>query len=475
MFQAASAFEFEAEEIDMKTDSLRLSIEEARIRADFEKYRTLGGWVERPADMQPALEGDVHGDVIIVGAGYAGLHAALALRQQGLNVILLEREFAGYGASGRNAGYLAGGIGVEYGMFAKKIGLEQGRQVIRYYEEAVTFVERMLKELGIDCDYNQSGIVRAGLHPAHEKRVRNAMQLGAELGMQTVFLDREALRERGIPPAFLFGEYTSHGGSLHPGKYVMGLRHAVLRAGVRLYENTPLLSYEEGPEVAVITPNGRARAPVVVFATNAYTPQIGLLANQVVPFRVSAIETETLTASQLQSLGWHGREGIMTAHWIMESFRLTAHNTLLVTTTKIQFPYGSKTPNAPAYESYRALRSALHERLPMLKDVSIRACWSGYVSAAGDALPAVGITGEYQNIHYCAGCSGHGLAQQSMLGNMMAERILGKEPALLQALSRKVPLTLPEPLQWLGVKATLGLVGLLDAGVNRKIRDSGGR
>ena len=95
------------------------------MNADLEKYRTFGGWVEKPEDLQAPLEGDVSADVVIIGAGFVGLSAALELAKQGKQVVLLEREFAGYGASGRNAGYLAGAIGVEYDLFRKKIGIEK--------------------------------------------------------------------------------------------------------------------------------------------------------------------------------------------------------------------------------------------------------------------------------------------------------------------------------------------------------------
>ncbi|WP_408734547.1 NAD(P)/FAD-dependent oxidoreductase [Paraburkholderia bannensis] len=445
-------------------------LEEAKMAADLDKYRALGGWVERPGDMQPELAGDVNADVVIVGAGFAGLSAALELVKHGAKVVVLEREFAGFGASGRNAGYLAGALALEYDLFLKRVGNDKGKEIVRYYEQAVPFVEGKLKEYEIDCDYNQTGIIRAGIDPAQEDKVREDMQTGAELGFQSEFLDQAEMRARGIPPAFLFGNYVSRGGTLHPGKYVMGLRRAALRAGVKIYENTPLLSYSDGPVVRVQTPHGTVSAPALMFATNAYTPQLGLLADKVMPLRVSAIETEPLSDIQRKALGWSRREGIVTAHWTMESHRLTVNNTLVVTTKRLHYPYGSKTPNVPDYEAYRELRTALHDRFPSLKGIAMRACWSGYISVANDALPVVGASGAHQNIFYSAGCSGHGVAAQSMVGNMIAGRIRGIEDPLLSAINHKTPSTLPEPLRWCVVNAALGVANALDDRVNSKAR-----
>jgi len=432
-------------------------------------YRPYGGWLEKPHDLQPPLSGDIIADAVIAGAGFAGLCTALELAASGAKVVVLEREFAGFGASGRNAGYLGGGQALEYEMFLERVGHEQAKRIVGFYDEGVAYVERKLAEHGIECDYNASGIIRAGVHASQEKKLRESMQTGIELGSAAKFLDPGQMRARGIPPAFLFG-CLFRGGTLDPGKYVMGLRRAALRAGVTIHETTPVLSYTEGQVVKVHTPHGSVSAPFLVLATNAYTPQLGLLRDKVMPLRVSAIESETLTAQQLATLGWPGREGIMTSHLVMESHRLTARNTLLLTTKRLGYSYGSRTPHVPDEAAYKALEETLRARFPAFGDVGIRACWSGYISFAYDALPVVGESGAHGNILYAAGCSGHGVGTQSLMGQLLAGRIRGNQDPLLAALRHRTPRTLPEPLQWGAVKVALGVANLLDQRVNRRAR-----
>lgn len=200
----------------------------ARNNAEPMRFRSLGGWVEQPDDLQPALTGHEHADVVVVGAGFAGLSTALELRARGANVIVLEQQFAGFGASGRNAGYLLGSMGIECEVFVKRVGLEQARKFVGFYDEAVTYVEERLAALDIDCDYTPSGIIRAAVHPSQEKRLRANMELGHALGSVTRFVDSAEMRARGIPPAFLFGS-EQRGGTLNPGKYVNGLRRAAIK------------------------------------------------------------------------------------------------------------------------------------------------------------------------------------------------------------------------------------------------------
>jgi len=426
------------------------------------RFRSLGGWVERPVDQQPELEGRVSADVIVVGAGFAGLSTALELTARGAKVIVLEQEFGGFGASGRNAGYLLGSMGIEFELFVRRVGIEHARKFIRFYDEAVCYVERRMIELGIDCDYNPTGVIRAAVHPSQEKWLRKCMEVGRELGSFTRFVDQAEMRARGIPPAFLFGS-EQRGGTLHPGKYVSGLRRAALQAGVKLYEKTPLLSYGEGPTITCKTARGSASAPLMVLATNAYTPQLGLLRNN--PAAVSeAVGVARLARPRgnhhpAPDHGESPPDGAQHDGVDRQEAELC-----------LNYVYGSKTPNVPDNDAYGALAQTLRERFPNLPDLGIQHCWSGYISAAYDALPVVGVTGAQQNIHYVAGCSGHGLATHSFMGQLLAERINGVENPLLTALHHKTPSMLPEPFQWFALKATFAATRKYDEWTDRKVR-----
>ena len=151
----------------------------------------VSGWLTSAPERRPPLQGDLRADVVIVGGGYNGLSTALELRARGIDVVLLERDFAGSGASGRNAGYLAGGLGLEFDLIIRRLGRERTAALVGFYDQAVHHVEKILARYQIDCDYEPTGLVIAGIHPNQEARVRHQAEIGREFGTPVRFLKQE--------------------------------------------------------------------------------------------------------------------------------------------------------------------------------------------------------------------------------------------------------------------------------------------
>jgi glycine/D-amino acid oxidase-like deaminating enzyme len=427
-------------------------------------------WYEDPSDPRPALDADATADVVIVGGGYTGLSAALTLRGAGADVAVLERATAGSGASGRNAGHLTPTIGKDLPTTLRLFGRDRASALVRFADSAVEYSEDVIARNRIDCDYHASGNIVAGVHPKHHRSLEKAAGTARSLGAAVRFLTSAELRDRGLPPAFLCGVLEERGGTLHPGRYVAGLRAAALRAGVRLFENTPVLALEDGEKVRARTERGTVTASHAVIATNAYTEGLGRRSRHVVPLRVSLFETEPLSESQLADLGWQGREGVYTAHEALENYRLTAHGTLSGGSKVVRYRYGSRLPPGRDPGAFATIERTFRERFPLLEGVPVASFWGGWIGFTLDLLPQLGVEGSHENVHFGIGFNGHGIAQATLVGAMLGERILGKEHPLAPALRRRLRRWPPEPIRWLGSQLITRTLALVDARTDGQIR-----
>ncbi|HME71389.1 MAG TPA: FAD-binding oxidoreductase [Myxococcota bacterium] len=428
-------------------------------------------WLEAAPLLVPAppLAGERRVDVAVVGAGYAGLGTALALRADGLSVAVLERETAGFGASGRNAGHLTPTIGKDLPTLLAVFGRERTRALVHLAETAIAHVEDWIREHAIACEYEPVGNVMAAVHASQEARLERAARVATEMGARAEWLSREAMRKRGLPEAFTAGVLESAGGILQPALYVRGLRQAALAAGAELYEQTPVLKIHEGPRVALETPRGRVVADRVVLATNAYTSELGVLRSVALPMRVTLFRTAPLTAAQRDQLDWHGREGIYTAHEMLESYRLTADDRIVGGSKVVRARFGGGVPEDDDPATRALLEQTFRDRFPGL-DAPIERFWGGPIAFTLDFLPAIGVTGRFRNLYYAIAYAGHGLALASLAGQVIADWIAGRDgPGAILHQRWRPPLP-PEPLRWLVVRALTGWFGAVDARVDRRVR-----
>ena len=431
-----------------------------------------GLWMAGAHEHAPPLAGDLDVDAAIIGAGYTGLSTALALREHGLSVAILEQRVAGFGASGRNAGHVTPTIGKDLPTLTRIFGRERRRALVELVETAIAHVERTVATHVIDCDYEPVGNIIAAVHPRQHHAIDAAARAAGALGIDGELLDPEAMRRRGLPRSFTRGFLLRRGGILDPGRYVRGLCGAALAAGAQLYESTPVDRIEDGEPAIVHTPGGRrVRARLVILATSAYTPALGWLKNRILRLQVCLFATAPLSERQRAAVDWRGREGIYTAHEVLENYRLTADNRILGGSKTVRYGYGGA-ELADDAATFGLLEAAFRDRFPELRDVAIEHRWGGPIALALDFLPVVGRTGRRGNILYCAGYAGHGLALASYAGTMIADLVLGRDgPGRVLWSRRGIPLP-PEPLRWLVVKGLTGVFGAIDRRVDRAVREA---
>jgi glycine/D-amino acid oxidase-like deaminating enzyme len=400
------------------------------------------GWIDPPDAHLPALRGDVHCDVVIVGGGYTGMTAALRLAERGADVALLEGDFCGCGASSRNAGHLTPTIGGDPQLLAT-VYRRRAPELVRVADSAVHFTEELIERLGIECDYEPNGNVSAALTKGQLRRAEGIARFLRDSGGDVDFVEG---REWGLPEGFLGGILERAGGLLNAGKFAQGLRTALQETRAQIFEGTPALNIEStGGGVVVRAPGGQVHADRVLLATNAYSSQLRAAPRRVVaPVWVTLAETEVIEPGRLEATGWTSRSGLYTQHLILEDYRPTAQGTVLMGTRQVQRPRGPVGVRMPDSRVVTDLRRGFCDRFPSLRDVPFRRTWGGWIAMTPSWLPVAGEA--TPKVSYLVGYNGHGLAQAPYLGTLMADRLAGDDlHENLQVLWRPRPRFAPAP------------------------------
>jgi glycine/D-amino acid oxidase-like deaminating enzyme len=427
------------------------------------------GWISAPDDPAKPIAGEVTCDVVIVGGGYTGMAAALHLAELEVDVVLLESAFCGYGASSRNAGHLTPTIAGDPQILAT-VYKRRAPELIRVADHAVHFTESLIEELGIECDYEPTGNVSATLTPGQHKRAQRIARILQASGGDVEFVEGP---EWGLPATFTGGILERSGGLLNPGKFVRGLRHAVLRSRARVSERTHVESIEsraDGVEVRT-THGARVRASKALIATNAYSRDLPSAPRRLVaPLWVTLAETEPIGRERLLETGWTSGSGLYTQHVVLESYRPTVEGTVVFGTRQVQVPKGRLGGRRPDPRILADLIRGLCDRFPSLEDVSVRRTWGGWIAMTPSWLPVAGEAAP--NTLYLAGYNGHGLAQGPYLGTLVADVLAGGDRHDdLQALWRQRPRFAPAVLY---SSPALKAAWAFDRVYDRITRDRGG-
>lgn len=438
-----------------------------------EPFFDVSPWVASPPDLCPPLRGAHTADVVIVGGGFTGLSTALALRDQGVDVALIEQDYCGMGASGRNAGHLTPTIGKDFPTLVKAVGQNRAVALARFGDRTMRYTEQMFKRLGVDCEYAPVGNIVAGLHHSHRRPLEQGAELAARLGVEQEFVDEAAARRRHLPEHVRFGVFERAGGHLHPGKYVMALRAAAIAAGARIFETSPVTRIDDrATPITVRTEHGTLSADKLVLATNAYTPAtLGRLKSAVIPMRVTLFRTRVLSEAEWGRIGWDGREGIYTAHEAMENYRPQHDGRISGGSKYVQYGYASTLPPGNLPDVFAKWRQVFAQRFPELPDLGIEAFWGGWIGMTLDYLP-IHRTNRRGTVFSALGYNGHGIAQATYAGSMVADRVLGTMNEDVELFRRRVMPLPPEPLRWLAVQGIASALGRVDRTVDAALQAS---
>ncbi|MFV9454439.1 NAD(P)/FAD-dependent oxidoreductase [Rhodococcus sp. NM-2] len=380
------------------------------------------GWAAPPATVEQPLTGDIDCDVVVIGGGGGGMTAAIRLAEKGVDVVLLEAQTLGWGASSRNAGYITNSVAADPELLGFLLKRERLRDLYRYAENAVHFAEDAITHYGIDCGYQQEGIVMAAVSKGQLRHARRNAKVMAEAGSAAEFVEGRAA---GLPAGFLGGVREGVGGTLNPGEFVLGLRAATIASGVRVYERTPAHDVtDSGDGVTVDTPDGRVRARKALLTTNANSNGLSIAPkNLASPVWTSLVETEPVPPERLDAIGWTSRAPMVTLHMIIESYRVTPRGTIVFGTRRVQTGQNPLPNRTPARNVTDDLVRGFHDRFPGLRDVKLQQSWGGWIGMSSTWLPVAGEASD--NVLYSLACNGHGFAQAQYVGRLLADRVGG--------------------------------------------------
>jgi glycine/D-amino acid oxidase-like deaminating enzyme len=422
--------------------------------------------VGEPIVARPPLPGDLDVDVAIVGAGYTGLWTAYSLRvlDPHLRIAVIEREVAGFGASGRNGGWCSAFFAGSRDASARAHGRDAAIALQRAMFATVDEVGRVAAEEGIDCQFAKGGTLALATCDAHIARLHRQLEHHRSWGFgdDYTWMPAAEARERIGAVPNLGALYTPHCAAIHPARLARGLARAVERRGVPIYEQTEAL--EISPH-AVRTPRGTVRADVVVRATEAFTSQLPGASRAFAPVYSLMIATEPLDDEFWESAGLSQRETFTDGRHALIYGQRTADGRFAFGGRGAPYHFASRV--RPTYEDARYvfhdLETTLRALFPQMRDAVITHRWGGAIAIPRDWYPSVTFD-RATGIATGGGYVGDGVGTSNLAGRTLADLILGRDTDVVRLpwVGHRSPQWEPEPLRWLGVNAARALFASLD-------------
>lgn len=429
--------------------------------------RTVSFWLDSlPADHNFAtrqqLPGDVTADVAIVGAGYTGLWTAYYLKQidPTLRIVVVEAEFAGFGASGRNGGWLSALLPMSFETMAAQHGRLGAVTMQRTMHDAVDEVARVTQKENIDCHLAKGGYLNLARTVPQVDRVHELLKYYRSWGFGEEdyrWLPAAEASGRINATKVLGAGYTPHCAAIHPARLVRGLAETVEHSGVTIYEKTRVI---ELGDRKLRCETGTVSADVVVRATEGFTSRLPRHRRTVAPIYSLMIATEPLPESFFAEVGWAQRETFNDDRRLIIYGQRTADNRIAFGGRGAPYHFGSAIK--PEFDRHAAvqdsLRALLGEMFPALGDAQVTHRWGGPIGAPRDWYCSVGFD-QVQGRAWAGGYVGDGVTTTNLAGRTLADLITGRQTDLVSLpwVNHHSRNWEPEPLRWLGINTMLRL------------------
>jgi glycine/D-amino acid oxidase-like deaminating enzyme len=439
-------------------------------------YRRLSLWHETADDdwtPRAPLDGSTEADVVVVGAGFTGLWTAyyLARAEPGLRILVLEREVAGFGASGRNGGWCSALFPASAATIARRAdadrasGRDAAVRMLAAMRDTVGEVGRVLAAEGIEAHWQQGGTLSLARSAVQLRRLRAEVAEARNWGVgadDLRLLDAAEAAAACAASGVRGAMFTPHCAVVHPARLVRGLARAVERLGVRICEQTPVTAIRPWQ---VDTPAGRVRAEVVVRATEGYTPALTGERRTLAPVYSLMVATEPVDDEVWSRIGLHRRESLTDARHMIIYAQRTADGRLAFGGRGAPYHFGSAV--RPEYDSeprvFAKLEATVRDLFPALADTAFSHRWGGVLGVPRDWHASVGLD-KATGLAWGGGYVGDGVGTSNLAGRTLADLVVGRQSPLVDLpwVGHRSRRWEPEPVRWAEVNGGLTAMTLAD-------------
>jgi len=431
-------------------------------------------WLDRPdrPEARPALTGDIHADLVVVGGGLSGLWAAYEARRRfpDWSVVLLEGQRIAEGASGRNGGFVAASLthGLGNGLARWPDELPE---LVRQGQSNLEDIVGVIESERIDCDLVRSGELDVAVEDYQVADLRDVVAEAARLGLNWQFLDRDEVRARVDSPTYRAGVLDRDGVVMvDPARMTWGLAAAAERAEVAIYEHTRVTGIERsGSGLRVTTDFGSVRAGRVALATSAFPPLLKRLGHYVVPVYDSVLMTEPLSRDQRAAIGWEDRVGIGDAGNQFHYYRMSEDGRILWGGYDASYYGGFNPMHERQGAPFARLSEHFRYTFPQLDGLRFTHAWAGAIDTCS-RFSAFWGTAYDGRLSYSLGFTGLGVGASRFGAQVMLDLLSGEpteRTALEMVRTKPIPFP-PEPIRGFGIRVTRRAIDKADRNEGRR-------